>query len=194
VPTPHPTHGSVQDRARRLAVGAGIAVAAHLGLFAVGGFRALLGGVAATLEGGGIVLWCLAVGDRRRQRSGASDEVFRGHGTVVAAELTRSALIAGQLRGAEQTDLSLTNGMMMGTLALSPSGVRWSPAWNGRRKGYPTISVSWGQITHAEAHPMSGIMDPAVLALDLTDGSAVAIVSRRSEMLSRALATVWHPE
>jgi hypothetical protein len=194
VPTSHPTPGSVRDRARRSAVGAGLAVAAHLGLFALGGLRALLGGVAATLVGGGIVLWCLAVEDRRRQWSGAADEVFRGHGTVVAAELTRSALIAGQLRGAEQADLSFTNGTMMGTLALSSSGVRWSPAWNGRRKGYPTISVPWGQIIHAEAHGISGIMDPAVLKLDLTDGSAVEIVSRRSQMLSSALATVWRPD
>jgi hypothetical protein len=183
----------VRRRSRYIIIGAAIlCVADFVRLWFDGGVAFAVGAALSIVMGAGIIWWLFS-GEARRRAGWQPGDLYRGWGTVTLRELLRSPLLAPQMDGAKSGRGAVTGGMFMGTLVINHSGVQWTPAWWGRGANMHTIAVAWADIRSAHADPKPGLFDPAVLTLDLRDGSRVQIASRRPPALRAAIQLAARP-
>ena len=177
----------VRRRSKYIIIGAVILCLANFARLWFDGGVAFVLGVCLSLVAVGAVLWWLLSGEKRRKAGARPGDLYRGWGTITLRDFLQSALLAQQLAGVKSRRGAVTRGMFMGTLVVNHSGVEWSPAWWGRKANMGAITIPWSDVDSAHADPMPGVLDPAVLTLDLRDGSRVQIISRRSPALRAAL-------
>lgn len=181
--------GSGGDELRRrntalLIGGASVAVASVLRLLISGGDRVALALLlVATLA---VVLVPFFRADRRRKRVAEAAGAW-GSSSSVHVDQLRSVPRFRPLLASVQK-VGFTKGWIGGGVVLDGDGVTWTPTnYSQTRRHVPILAVPWSEVTAVHLARQPGLGSPAVLELQLRDGSSWAMNVRPYGELRDAL-------
>jgi hypothetical protein len=149
---------------------------------------AIVGGLAL---GAVLVIRILRADVRRSAVARATGALFGGTATIRIQEVR---LVPGLDSAFANTKRAgFTQGMVTGTLVIEHGGLSWQPNRRATRLRAPRFAIPRDQIAAVDAGGLPGLVDPAALAIRLTDGSKITFQTRRLRDLRGALEQAGYP-
>ena len=178
--------GDLAKRNRALLVGAAVVAVANVLRLLSGGANAALVGL-LLLVSVPVVLVPFFRADRRRRDAASASGAWGSSASVHIEQLRGVPRFARQLANVRKT--AFTNGWIGGGVVLDANGVTWTPTtYSLRRRGMPILSASWTDVAVLHLARQPGIGDPAVLEVQLADGSTWGMNVRPYRELRDALS------